>query len=281
MATTKTGKAQTGETKTTAKTTTGNQEFSRTSFSSSLTATWQQACVLSLEFMRTAYRETLENFAEDIIELSDTVHHVMESASQALLAEPTAAGEPANQAIKYATDLDVIRERSEARAFELLALENPVASELRQVVSSIYIVEDFTRMAALATHIARAVLRRAPERVLPESVVADFAQLAELVDDMAKQTNAVLKEPQGGLNTAMNNDDDAVDKLNAKLLDVTTSEGWSHGSRAAVDVAMLARYYERYADHCVNVCARIVFLATGKLPDGFLNSHFHRSQFSD
>lgn len=229
--------------------------------------------------MRTAYRETLENFAEDIIELSDTVHHVMESASQALLTEPATAGEPANKAIKYAKDLDVIRERSEARAFELLALENPVASELRQVVSSIYIVEDFTRMAALATHIAKAVLRRFPERVLPESVTADFAQLSELVDDMAQQTNAILKDPAGGIDTAMNDDDDAVDKLNAALLALTTADDWEHGSRAAVDVAMLARYYERYADHCVNVCARIVFLTTGKLPEGFLSSQFHRSQF--
>ncbi|WP_455006327.1 phosphate signaling complex PhoU family protein, partial [Corynebacterium propinquum] len=136
------------------------------------------------------------------------------------------------------------------------------------------------RMAALATHIATAVLRRSPERVVPESVTPDFAQLAELVDDMAQQTNAILKDPAGGIDTAMNDDDDAVDKLNATLLALTTADDWAHGSRAAVDVAMLARYYERYADHCVNVYARIVFLATGKLPEGFLSSQFHRSQFN-
>ncbi|WP_455006183.1 PhoU domain-containing protein, partial [Corynebacterium propinquum] len=90
--------------------------------------------------MRTAYRDTLNNFANDIVELSDTVHQVMDLASQALLAPPEAAQEPAAQAVARTEDLDAIRERSEARAFELLALEGPVASELRQVVSSIYIV---------------------------------------------------------------------------------------------------------------------------------------------
>lgn len=217
--------------------------------------------------MRTAYRDTLNNFANDIVELSDTVHQVMDLASQALLAQPEAAQEPAAQAVARTEDLNLIRERSEARAFELLALEGPV--------SSIYIVEDFTRMAALATHIATAVLRRSPERVVPESVTPDFARLAELVDDMAQQTNAILKDPAGGIDTAINDDDDAVDKLNATLLALTTADDWAHGSRAAVDVAMLARYYERYADHCVNVCARIVFLATGKLPEGFLSSQFN------
>ncbi|WKS31582.1 phosphate uptake regulator PhoU [Corynebacterium propinquum] len=225
--------------------------------------------------MRTAYRDTLNNFANDIVELSDTVHQVMDLASQALLAQPETAQEPAAQAVARTEDLNLIRERSEARAFELLALEGPVASELRQVVSSIYIVEDFTRMAALATHIATAVLRRSPERVVPESVTPDFARLAELVDDMAQQTNAILKDPAGGIDTAINDDDDAVDKLNATLLALTTADDWAHGSHAAVDVAMLARYYERYADHCVNVCARIVFLATGKLPEGFLSSQFN------
>lgn len=256
-----------------------NQEFSRTSRSASRGVISRQLCVFSLVSMRTAYRNTLDNFANDIVELSNTVHQVMDLASQALLAEPEAAQEPATQAVARTEELDAIRERSEARAFELLALEGPVASELRQVVSSIYIVEDFTRMAALATHIAKAVLRRFPERVLPESVTADFAQLSELVDDMAQQTTAILKDPAGGIATAMNDDDDAVDKLNAALLALTTADDWAHGSRAAVDVAMLARYYERYADHCVNVYARIVFLATGKLPEGFLSSQFHRSQF--
>ena len=162
-----------------------NQEFSRTSRSASRGVISWQLCVFSLVSMRTAYRDTLNNFANDIVELSDTVHQVMDLASQALLAQPEAAQEPAAQAVARTEDLNLIRERSEARAFELLALEGPVASELRQVVSSIYIVEDFTRMAALATHIATAVLRRSPERVVPESVTPDFARLAELVDDMA------------------------------------------------------------------------------------------------
>lgn len=114
--------------------------------------------------MRTAYREHLDNFSHDLIVMCDTVRTIMDMASQALLDR---ALEPAEEALSLTEELDEIRSRCSERAVKLLALENPMAQDLRQVVSSIYIVEDLFRMGQLAQHIADAARRRHPEAVVP------------------------------------------------------------------------------------------------------------------
>src|SRR5699024_4415066 len=116
--------------------------------------------------MRNAYREELNAFAHDLIVMCDGVSAIMHKASQALL---TAELQPAEDAISLSDELDEVRLRSEERAMELLALENPVAKELRQVVSSIYIVEALQRMSELAKHIASAARRRHPVQVIPSA----------------------------------------------------------------------------------------------------------------
>jgi len=213
--------------------------------------------------MRIAYREHLDNFAHDLIVMCDTVRSIMSNASAALL---DAALEPAEDAISCAEPLEEIRTRCEDRAVQLLALEGPVARDLRQVVSSIYIVEDFDRMAALAMHIAKAARRRHPESAVPEPMKGYFQEMARLVGEMAEKTRDILVDPNADVALVLGEDDDAVDDLNEYMLTLLTQREWEHSTREAVDVALLARYYERYADHCVNVAARIVYLSSGLNP---------------
>ena len=142
--------------------------------------------------MRNAYREELNAFAHDLIVMCDGVSAIMHKASQALL---TAELQPAEEAISLSDELDEVRLRSEERAMELLALENPVAKDLRQVVSSIYIVEDLQRMSELAKHIANAARRRHPVQVIPSAYLGYFKELARLVEDMVTLTRDVLVDP--------------------------------------------------------------------------------------
>lgn len=216
--------------------------------------------------MRIAYREHLDNFAHDLIVMCDTVRSIMTNASAALL---DAYLEPAEDAISYAEPLEEIRARCEDRAVQLLALEGPVARDLRQVVSSIYIVEDFDRMAALAMHIAKAARRRHPEHAIPVQLLGYFKEMARLVEEMGEKTRDLLVDPNADVALVLNEDDDAVDDLNEYMLTMLTMREWEHTTREAVDVALLSRYYERYADHCVNVAARIVYLTSGLTPDEY------------
>ncbi|MDO5512378.1 phosphate signaling complex protein PhoU [Corynebacterium sp.] len=219
--------------------------------------------------MRIAYREHLDNFAHDLIVMCDTVRSIMANASTALI---DASLEPAEDSISQAEPLEEIRQRCEDRAVQLLALEGPVARDLRQVVSSIYIVEDFDRMAALAMHIAKAARRRYPEHAVPVQLLGYFKEMARLVDDMGEKTRDILVDPNADVALVLNEDDDAVDDLNEYMLTMLTVREWEHSTREAVDVALLSRYFERYADHCVNVAARIVYLTSGLTPDEYTAS---------
>lgn len=217
--------------------------------------------------MRTAYREDLDSFAHDLIVMCDSVQTIMSKASHALLGASLQAAE---EALSMADELEEIRVRCEERAVELLALEGPVARDLRQVVSSIYIVEDFNRMAALAMHVAKAARRRHPEHAVPERMAGYFTEMARLVTEMAEKTRNILIDPNADAALMLTDDDDAVDDLNEHMLVMLTQREWSYSTREAVDVALLARFYERYADHCVNVAARIVYLTSGLNPDEYL-----------
>ncbi|WP_026196301.1 phosphate signaling complex protein PhoU [Corynebacterium lubricantis] len=217
--------------------------------------------------MRTVYREHLDAFAHDLLVMCDSVRAIMDKASEALL---RASLEKAEEALSIADPLEEIKVRCEERAVQLLALENPVASDLRQVVSSIYIVEDFDRMAALAMHIANTARRRHPEHAIPEEIRGYIEEMVRLVEDMGEKTHDLLVAPDADVALILNQDDDAVDDLNYFLLNMLTEREWKHSTKEAVDLTLVSRYYERYADHCVNVSARIVYLTTGLMPEEYI-----------
>lgn len=229
------------------------------------------AC-LTVVAMRTAYRSELDDFARDLITMCDTVRSAMQKASNALL---RASLQQAEEALSMMDPLEELRQRCEERAVELLALEAPVASDLRQVISSIYIVEDFDRMGALSMHIAKSARRRHPERAIPDALEEDFRELTRLVDEMSAKTREVLVNPDVDFALVLARDDDAVDRINDKLLALVTQRDGKFSTREAVDTALLLRFYERWADHCVNVATRIVFLITGQQPEQYEYARDH------
>lgn len=219
--------------------------------------------------MRTAYRSDLDEFAQDLIAMCDTVREAMAKASSSLL---SASLQEAEDALSMMDPLEEIRQRCKERSVQLLALEAPVASDLRQVISSIYIVEDFDRMAALSMHIAKSARRRHPDLVIPEEFLEEFSRMASLVDAMCGKARELLVNPDADVALGLATDDDQVDILNDELLSRLTRRNDEFPTRQAVDTALLLRFYERWADHCVNVSSRIVFLITGFMPDQYAMS---------
>ncbi|MDO5032461.1 phosphate uptake regulator PhoU [Corynebacterium sp.] len=217
--------------------------------------------------MRVAYREQMDNFAHDLIILCDTVNTIMSQASEALL---EAALQPAEEALSLRDDLDEIRGRCEERAVSLLALENPMAKDLRQVVTSIYIVEDLYRMGRLAQHIATAARRRHPQPVVPSDYMGYFEEFARLIADMSHGLREILVDPDPDVALRMATDDDAVDDINHHLLTLLTQREWRGSVREAVETAQLTRYYERFGDHCVSVAGRLIYFSTGLDPEQYM-----------
>lgn len=228
--------------------------------------------------MRMAYRQQLDQFAHDLIILCDLTKNTMAEASDALVRSSLATAE---SALSNADQLEEVRHRCEIQAVELLALETPLARDLRQVVSSIYIVEDFSRMGALGMHVANAARRRHPDPVVPEELRGFITELARLVDEMSDKIRQILISPNADIALDLASDDDAVDDLHHHIMRILTARPWPYTARQAVDLALLSRFYERYADHTVNVAARIVYLSSGLQPDEYIQKRKHEEIEAD
>ncbi|MEQ0559213.1 phosphate signaling complex protein PhoU [Amycolatopsis sp. NEAU-NG30] len=213
--------------------------------------------------MREAYHVELEQLADHLAAMSVQVAEAMERATRALLEVDLSLAE---QVISDDAKVDDARAQCEEQAYALLALQAPVATDLRTVLAAIHAAESLERMGDLALHVAKAARRRHPEPVLPEAVRPYFAEMGEIAVKLARQTEQVIKSKDVEAAKTLESDDDQVDDIHRHLFTVLMDREWPHGVAAAVDVTLLGRFYERYADHAVSVAKRMIFVVTGKMP---------------
>ena len=214
--------------------------------------------------MRTVYHEQLAALAAQLGEMCGLAGVAMQRATQALLQADLVLAE---QVITDHEQIMAMSTRVEEDAFALLALQQPVASELRAIFSSIQIAADVDRMGALAVHVAKIARRRHPQHALPEEVTGCFSEMGRVAVELGNSAQQVLMSRDPEKAARLREEDDAMDNLHRQLFTVLMDhDEWKHGVPAAVDVALLGRFYERFADHAVEVGRRIVFQVTGALP---------------
>jgi phosphate transport system protein len=102
--------------------------------------------------------------------------------------------------------------------------------------------------------------------VLPAEIAPYFAEMGRVGVALATKAGEVIRSRDIEAAAALEADDDAMDDLHKHMFNVLMDRNWSHGVEAAVDVTLLARFYERYADHAVAVARRIVYVVTGSMP---------------
>ncbi|MFT4125456.1 MAG: phosphate signaling complex protein PhoU [Gordonia sp. (in: high G+C Gram-positive bacteria)] len=214
--------------------------------------------------MRTAYQEQLRSLNGILGEMCDLAGSAMERATRSLLQADLAIAE---EVITENERMSELTARAEEQAFALLALQGPVAGDLRGVVSALQIVADVDRMGALALHIAKVARRRHPAKALPEAVAGYFAEMGRLAVQLAHNARESLDSQDPEAAARLEEDDDAMDDLHRHLFTVLMDRDWRHGVASAIDVTLLGRYYERFADHAVLIGRRVVFQATGKTPE--------------
>ena len=214
--------------------------------------------------MRTAYHEQLAELSDQLGSMCGLAGAAMERATQALLQADLALAE---QVITDHEQIATLSARAEEAAFVLLALQAPVAGDLRAIVSSIQIVADVDRMGALALHVAKIARRRHPQHALPEEVNGYFAEMGRVAVELGSSAQEVLITRDPEKTARIREEDDAMDDLHRHLFSVLMDREWKHGVTAAVDVTLLSRFYERFADHAVEVARRVIFQVTGKFPD--------------
>lgn len=213
--------------------------------------------------MRVIYNEQMADLANMLGEMAGLAGSAMERATQSLLQADIALAE---QVISEYDRIAEMIAQAEEKAFALLALQAPVAGDLRQVVSGIQIVADVNRMGVLALHVAKVARRRHPNHALPEAVNGYFAEMGRIAVNMGAAAKEVLETRDPERAAQLNEDDEAMDDLHRHLFSLLMDREWKYGVAAAVDVTLLGRYYERFADHAVEIGRRVVFLVTGVLP---------------
>ncbi|HEX2214834.1 MAG TPA: phosphate signaling complex protein PhoU [Mycobacterium sp.] len=213
--------------------------------------------------MRTAFHEQLTGLSAQLAEMCGLAVSALESATQALLDADLSLAE---QVIADHEHIVVRNRRVEETALRLLALQQPVAGDLRTVVGSIHIAADIDRMGALAVHVASISRLRHPDCALPEDVRASCAEMGSRAVNLVRTAQEVLLSRDPDKAARLRDEDDAVDAQHRHLFTLLMDHKWQDGVCSAVDVALLGRYYERFADHAVEIGKRVVFEATGGLP---------------
>lgn len=215
------------------------------------------------DFMRVIYNEQMADLAHLLGEMAGLAGSAMDRATQSLLQADLTLAE---SVISEDERISEMITDAEEKAFALLALQAPVAGDLRQVVSAIQIVQDVNRMGALALHVAKVTRRRHPNHALPEAVNGYFAEMGRIAVNMGESAREVLETRDPLRAAQLNEDDEAMDDLHRHLFTLLMDRDWKYGVAAAVDVTLLGRYYERFADHAVEIGRRVIFLVTGVLP---------------
>jgi phosphate transport system protein len=214
--------------------------------------------------VRTAFHQQLDDLTSTIAEMCGLAGTAMERATQGLLQADLPIAE------QVITDYDTIAlgvTRVEANVVTLLALQAPVAGDLRAVVSSLRNVADVDRMGALALHVAKLARRRHPAKALPEEVNGYFTEMGRIAVDIGNSVKDVVLSGDPDRAAQLADDDDDMDSLHRHLFSVLLDREWKHGVAAAVDITLLGRYYERFADHAVEIGRRVVFQTTGQPAD--------------
>jgi phosphate transport system protein len=209
--------------------------------------------------MRDLYHEELDSIGATLIEMAGLVATALNQATSALLAPDLQLAE---KVISADDEVDALRKDLDARALDLLARQQPVAGDLRTIITSLRMSSDLERMGDLARHIAKIARLRYPDSAIPTELHESISEMARIGEDLARKTGEVIDGRDVELARTLEDEDDAVDRLHRALFGALL--GGDYAVEVAIDVTLIGRYYERFADHAVSVARRLIFLVTGE-----------------
>jgi phosphate transport system protein len=213
--------------------------------------------------MREAYHDQLDSIFNDLGDICRRVETAIGLATQALM---TGDAGLAERVISEDIEIDLARERVEDNAFNLMLLQQPVAGDLRTVVAALRMVSELERMGDLSVHVAKVARLRVPAVAVPDEIRPTMERMAVVAKDMVTRVCDVIVSRDVEAAIALGRADEEMDNLRRRSFSELLSDDWTHGVEAAVDVALLGRYYERIADHAVSIANRVVFVVTGHNP---------------
>lgn len=211
--------------------------------------------------MRDIFHEELDAITQSLLQMSELVRNALTDATTALL---TADLSLAEKVIQEDATIDAIQHELDARTINLMARQQPVASDLRALVSSLRMSADLERMGDLADHVAKLARMRFPGTAVPPELALTLEEMGRTASKIIQKMSSVIENRDIVRALEIESDDDEMDVLHRKIITTLLADDWTHGVETAIDMTLLARYYERCADHAVSIARRVYFLVTGE-----------------
>lgn len=214
-----------------------------------------------MALIRSVFQDELDSVSQSLVDLTGMVAASMAKATTAILSRDLKMAE---EVIATDTTIDEYQHETDSRVIDIIARQQPVASDLRALVTALRMGSDLERMGDMAHHVAKIARSRHPEPAVPAELVLIIEAMGEAAVKITNKVGLVIATRDTALALEVERDDDEMDNLHRKLISVLIEPNWKHGIETAIDLTLLGRYYERYADHAVSISRRVYFLVTGK-----------------
>lgn len=210
--------------------------------------------------MRVIFNEELKAVADDLDHMAKDVRKAINASGEALL---NADLDAAQNVIDGDIKIDALEANIINQCVSLLAKQNPVATDLRVVVSSMRLASTFERMGDLARHIAEAARRTYPLSPVPDEAKDLFTQMRDFLDKTADRTVSMLADRDADVAEQIILDDDILDDLHHQTFSMVLDDSWAGTKQQLIDVVLIGRFMERLGDHAVSAARRVTFIVSG------------------
>jgi len=214
--------------------------------------------------MRRGYHEQLDDLSTEMIRLSALATEAVAKGTQVLLDADLPAAE---EIIADDARIDDVAHDVEERCYQLLALQQPMASDLRKIVAVLRNLHELERIGDLMVNVAKGARRIYPHELTPK-IRGLLERMGQQAASQIRLATDAFVDSDVRRAAALNDMDDVMDDLQKDLFRSIFAAGAPSEEEVhrAVQIALIGRYYERIADHAVNIAERVVFMVTGEIP---------------
>jgi phosphate transport system protein len=216
-----------------------------------------------MALIRSAFQDELDNVSQSLVDLTNMVSESIVKSSKALL---TADLKLAEEVIATDAKIDDYQHDLDTRIIDIIARQQPVASDLRALITALRMSADLERMGDLSHHIAKVARLRHPNNAIPADLILVFTEMGHVAEKLSTKVATVITTRDTDMALQVEKDDDEMDDLHRKVISGIISNGPGITIESAIDLTLLGRYYERFADHAVAVARRVYFLVKGEFP---------------
>ncbi len=216
-----------------------------------------------MALIRSAFQDELDSVSQSLVDLTNMVSESIVKSSKALLSADLKLAE---EVIATDAKIDDYQHDLDTRIIDIIARQQPVASDLRALITALRMSADLERMGDLSHHIAKIARLRHPNNAIPNDLVLAFTEMGYVAEKLATKVATVITTRDTDMALQVEKDDDEMDDLHRKVISGIITNGPGITVESAIDLTLLGRYYERFADHAVAVARRVYFLVKGEFP---------------